>query len=245
MRNLMTQQLPRALHVSLDFRVFAFAALLCCGATILAAISPAWYAARADLITPLKSANSSRRSTRIRALLVAAQVAICTMVIVNAGLMVVTLRNLETVNPGFRRDHIITFTVDTGLQKYDISQTYALALRLSRETHNLPRIAATSVAVKPLMRGAGMRLSVVPIGGKRSAIEELNSDVNVVTPGYFETLGIRLIAGRTFDGRDLRPRKPSPVVVNETFVRRFFPQMNASGSTSMTRATMLSHLVTK
>ena len=57
----------------------------------------------------------------------------------------------------------------------------------------------------------------------------LNSDRNSVSPGYFEALGIRLLAGRTFGNRDLRPSKPQPVVVNETFVRWFFPGRNGVG----------------
>jgi predicted permease len=229
MRNLMTESLPPALHLSVDLRVFAFAVLICCGAALLTAIAPAWQATRADPMGPLKAANSNRRSARIRALLVACQVAVCTMVIGNAGLMVATLRNLEKMDPGFRIERVITFTVDTGLEKYDQAQTYALALRLEDETHNMPGVAAAAFAVKPLLRGAGMRFSVAPIGGARSAIEELNSDLNAVSPGYFETLGIRLLAGRTFDNRDLGPSKPKPVVVNETFMRRFFPHTNGVG----------------
>lgn len=223
MRNIMTQPLPAALHLSVDLRVFAFAVLICCGAALLTAIAPAWHAARADLMTPLKAVSLNRRGSRVRALLVACQVAICTMVTCNAGLMLATLRNLETIDPGFKTERIVTFSIDSGLQKYDQAQTYALALRLADETRNLPGVAAAAFAVKPLLRGAGMRMSVAPIGGTRSANEVLNSDMNSVSPGYFEALGIRLLAGRTFDNRDLRPSKPKPVVVNETFVRRFFP----------------------
>ncbi len=229
MRDLMTRELPVALHVPMDFRLFTFAALLCCATTLLAAISPAWYASRAELLTPLKGVNSSRRNTQIRAFLVAGQVAICTMVLAITGLMVATLKKLEASNPGFRRDHIITFTIDTALQKYNVPQSYALALRLRHEAGNLPGVAAASIAVKPLLRGGGMRFSVAPIGGKRSPIEELNSDSNIVSPGYFETLGIRLLAGRTFADRDLRDGGFTPVVVNETFAQTFFPGLNAVG----------------
>ena len=109
MRNIMTQPLPRALHVSIDLRVFAFAVLVCCGAALLTAVAPAWHAARADLITPLKGVNSTRHGARIRAFLVACPVAICTVVIANAGLMVATLRNLEKMGPGFRTERVITF----------------------------------------------------------------------------------------------------------------------------------------
>lgn len=228
-RGLDTRQLPAILHVPLDFRVFACVLLLCCGSTIAAAISPAWHAAHADLLTPIKSANSSRRNTRVRLFMVAAQVAVCAMVVADSGLLVETLRNLESMNPGFRRDHVITFSVDTGMQKYDGSQTSALASRLLLDTRNLPGVAAASVAVKPLLRGAGMRMSITPIAGKRSAQEDLNSDSNVVTPGYFETLGMRLIAGRVFTDRDLAAHVPAPVVVNETFARTFFPGKNAVG----------------
>lgn len=228
-RDLTTRQLPVALHVSLDLRVFAFLLLLCCGSTILVAISPAWHAAHADLTQPLKSANSTRRNTRVRFLLVALEVAMCTMVLANAGLLVQTLRKLESVDLGFRPDHVITFSIETGVQKYEQSQTFALAKRLLNETRSLPGVASASLAAKPLLRGAGLRTNVTPIGGKRSTQEELNSDLNAVSPGYFETLGMKLLAGRVFDDRDLRPGTPAPVVVNQTFARSFFPGMNALG----------------
>lgn len=228
-RNLLTEQLPVTLHVQLDMRVFGFALLMCGSAAILAGLSPAWHASRTDLASSLKVGTSDPRRVRLRALLVGIQVAISTIVLANAGLMVETLHRLDRMNPGFDRDHVVTFTVDTALQKYNQEQARLLALRLLQETRNLPGVSSAAIAARGLMRGAGLRTTIGLPGSRVSVADGLNTDLNVVSPGYFETMGMRLLTGHTYDNRDLRGLKPEPVVVNQSFVGRFFPTGNAIG----------------
>ena len=229
MRNLLTEQLPVTLHFVIDMRVFGFALSMCASAAILTGLSPSWYASRADLASSLKSRTSDPRRVWWRALLVGIQVAICTVVLASAGLVVETLRRLDQMNPGFDRDHVITFTVDTALQKYNETQARSLALRLMRETRNLPGVSSAAIAARGLMRGGGLKTTVGLPGSQVSGADGLNTNMNLVSPGYFETMGMRLLSGRTFEERDMSTVKSRPALVNQSFVKRFFPAGNAIG----------------
>jgi predicted permease len=164
-------------------------------------------------------------------MLVGVQVAICTVVLANLGLMVETLRGLDHANAGFDRDHVVTFTLDTALEKYTPQQTRTFALRLVQETRRLPGVSSAAIAARALMRGGGIRATIGRTGSRPSALDALNTDINVVSPGYFETMGMRLLAGRTYEQRDAQAPDPLPRVVNHSFVERFFPGVNPIGQT--------------
>lgn len=230
-RNLLTQQLPVTLHIALNMRIFGFTLLLCVCAALLTGASPAWHASRTDLMAALKSGDSTPRRMLLRMLLVGAQVAICTLVLANLALMLETLRGLDHANAGFDRDHVVTFTFDTALQKYTPERTRAFALRLAQETRHLPGVSSTAIAARALMRGGGIRATMGPVGSRVSASNGLNTDVNMVSPGYFETMGMHLLAGRTYADRDTQAHNPMPRVVNQSFVERFFPGINPIGQT--------------
>jgi predicted permease len=230
-RNLLTQQLPVTLHVALNMRVFGFTLLICACAAILTGASPAWQASRTDLMTALKSGDGTPRSMLLRMMLVGVQVAICTVVLANLGLMVETLRGLDHSNAGFDRGHVVTFTLDTALEKYTPQQTQAFALRLVQETRHLPGVSSAAIAARALMRGGGIRATMGRTGSRPSALDGLNTDINMVSPGYFESMGMRLLAGRTYEQRDTEAPAPLPRVVNQSFVERFFPGVNPIGQT--------------
>lgn len=229
MRNLLTQRLPVTLDVVLNIRAFGFAVLLCVGAAILIGLTPACYARQSDLTTSLKSMATDPRRSRLRLLLVGGQAAICTMILTNAGLLVETLRNLDRLNPGFDPDHVITFTIDTGLEHFTAEQRRAFAIGLMRDARILPGVSSAAIAARALMRGGGMKETFGPAGSRIPATDVLNTDVNTVSPGYFETMGMHLLAGRTYDDRDLSGGKPALSVVNQSFVKRFFPNRHPIG----------------
>jgi predicted permease len=219
LRDLAAFLVPVALDLRLDARVFGFAFALCALAAVLSGIAPAWHAARASLIDSIKATGSGRRA-RLRAVLTVVQVAICTLVLANAALLVTTLRALRTAPAGFDRDRIVTFTIDA-------PNTGDLATRLEREAAALPGVDKVALASRSLMRGTGMKTGV-GLPGTRNG-RELNTSTNPVSPAYFETMGMRLVAGRGFledDGDDHKPRR---VIVNQAFVARFFPNGNPIG----------------
>jgi len=228
LRDLATQKLPVALDLRLDWRGFAFTLLLCSAATILAGMSPAWHASRISLLESLKNVMPDPRRARLRTVMAGAQVAICTVVLANSALLVESLRQLEAAPIGFDRDHVVTFTVDPKLAGYAPEKANADVLRLVREVRSLPGVAAASLAARGLMRGSGLKNSV-GLPGTRN-LERLNASLNMVAPEYFDTMGMRIVAGRGLQESDAGERKPAKVVVNEAFVRRFFPRQNPIGA---------------
>lgn len=226
-RDVATLLVPVSLDVALDWRGFAFTLAACSAAALLGGLAPAWHASRVNLNDSLKSTSPDPRRARVRTLLTVAQVAIGTLVMAVSALLVTTLHRLATAPTGFDRDRVVTFTMDTGFARYKPEQNRDLALRLEREARALPGVAQAGTASRSLMRGSGFKTAVA-LPGTRSA-HELNASTNKVSPAWFETMGIAILAGRGLAETDGAQRAPAPVVVNRSFVRRFFPQGNPLG----------------
>ncbi|MDQ2844158.1 MAG: ABC transporter permease [Acidobacteriota bacterium] len=141
-----------------------------------------------------------------------------------------TFWNLEHLNPGFDRAHTIEFTIDPWDAGYSDLQAGALLRDLKQRVSELPGVRAVSFATSGLMRGIGLKTTVVPAGLTLPAKTFLNTSLNRVTPSYFESLGIPLVSGRNLEARDAG-RKPGPIVVNRAFAHFFFPGTNPVGKT--------------
>ncbi len=226
-RDIGTLLVPVSLDAALDWRSFAFTFAVCTAAALLAGFAPAWHAARPNLNSSLKSIAPDRRRTRLRSLLAVAQIAICTLVLSDSALLIGTLHRLSTAPAGFDREHVITFTIDTEFARYASQQNRALATRLENEARSLPGVAQAAVGTRSLMRGSGIKTTVA-MPGERGG-HELNASSNTVSPTWFETMGLSLVAGRNLAESDGAQRTPLPVVVNQSFVRRFFPHGDPLG----------------
>lgn len=220
LRDLATYLVPVALDLRLDWRVFAFAFGLCALAALLAGIAPAWHSTRVALNESLKATAGDPRRARLRSVLTIMQVAICTVVLANSALLIATLRALRAAPTGFDRDRVITFTID--------SAAGDLAVRLEREARALPGVEGVALASRSLMRGSGVKTSIGLPG--RLPARDLNASLNMVSPEYFSTMGVRILQGRNLAAGDgAAGLKPRPVVVNQAFVRRFLPGMDPIG----------------
>jgi predicted permease len=103
-----------------------------------------------------------------------------------------------------------------------------LRLALMERVRQLPGVARVAAASRALMRGSGVKTTIAPEGQAVSPADFLNTSLNAVTPEYFDTLGIPIVAGRALAETD-RDAKPVRVVVNQAFARRFFPGVDAVG----------------
>jgi predicted permease len=220
-RDLGTWLVPVSLDVTLDGRVFAFTLAICLAAALLAGLGPAWHASRANLTDSLKSNAPDPRRARLRTALTVAQVAIGTLVLAVSALLVSTLHRLATAPAGFDRDHVVTFTMDTEFARYTTEQNRDLAARLEREARAIPGAAQAGTASRSLMRGSGFKTAVA-LPGTRAG-HDLNASTNKVSPAWFDAMGMTILAGRGLTEADGTRRTPAPVVVNQSFVRRFFP----------------------
>jgi predicted permease len=219
---------PMAIHIAIDGRVLAFSIAVTFLTAIVFALSPALRSAGEELAGVLRGNRTATRGSLPRKLTVGAQVAVCTLILMGSALLIETLARMRNMNPGFDREHLVTFTIDPSMRGYTAEQSRALSKALLDKTSRLPGVASVGISTRALMRGSGIKSTYAAAGTHIQAGDFLNSSLNQVTPGYFTTMGMRILAGRDFDWSS-PDRKPPQAIVNETFARRFFPRTNPIG----------------
>lgn len=220
---------PLAVHIGVDLRVLAFAVLASLATTLLFGLWPAVGGARQGLGAFTRGGRWNTARLSGRNILVVVQVAVCVLLLAVAGVLVETFTRMRSMNAGFDRDRVVTFTIDPGLKGYKPERARVLSLKLLQQTRSLPGVIGAGIASRGVMRGTGVKATFGVAGAPVSKNEFLNSSLNSVTPGYFDAMGMRLVAGRDFTWTDGNKQKLHNVVVNQAFVRRFFPGQNALG----------------
>jgi predicted permease len=214
-----------------DLRVGLFTFALAVLAGVGFGLLPALRASRADLAPALKSEATALLGGggfRLRRGLVVSQVALSLLLLVGAGLFTRSLMNLRHLDPGFRSERLYGFAVDPSRSGQDFAQRVATFQRILDELQGEVEVASVSAAAVPLMQDSESSSTVRVEGYEPKEGEDMNPSFNFVAPGFFETLGLPLRAGRDFaetDGTDA----PRVAVVNETFARYFFKDQDAVG----------------
>jgi macrolide transport system ATP-binding/permease protein len=223
---------PEGLDVGLDPRVLVFTLAAALGTGVLFGLAPALRSARTDLVTALKEEPSAsparRRRLPLAEGLVVAQVVLSVVALVGAGLFLRSLGNVLALDPGFERQRLVFVSFDLGAQGYDRPRAEELFRRAVEATEALPGVESAVVAARGLLDGGGV-MRGFEAGGRSAEGEQAPMvRLNAVGPGYFETVGVHLAAGRGFDERD-RDDAPAVAVVNESAARRFWPDGGALG----------------
>jgi predicted permease len=221
-------RLPRAITAEPDVRVMLFAVALSLLSAVIFGMAPAWRGTRLNLSEELKAGSRTFAGVQSGLIAIGVQVALAVVLISAAGLMLQTYWNLEHLNPGFDRAHVDEFLIDTRITGNSGTNATRFFSDLKEEVLKLPQIRSVAYASAELMQGIGIGTTVAPQGVVLPKKTFLNTSFNYVTPGYFETLGIPLLAGRTVDVRDLKA-KPKSIVVNRAFADFFFPNQNPIG----------------
>jgi predicted permease len=203
--NLLSTQIE--LDLGLHWRVLTFTTAVAILATAAFGLAPAWQATAAGPASSLKTRLGVPRGWMLPSV-VTAQVALCLLLLVGAGLFVQTLRNLRHVDVGFVADDVLVVDV-AGRRPVSF---YREALDA---VGRLPGVRQVSLSTNYPLSGSSWS-EPVEIEGRTLAREQT---FVAVSPGYFETLGATLLRGRDFAGRD-RAGSPLVAIVNETFVRR-------------------------
>lgn len=218
--------LPRASEVAIDGSVVAFAILLSCSVGVLFGIVPALQARRESLSNALRGGGRSIAAThtRIRRMLVVAEVALALVLAVGAGLMGRSLVELYRVDPGFRTEQVLTMRMLMVPTKYrEPAQRVSFLRNVLDEVRATPGIAsASSIHFLPLSGLGSSSLFYRADRPAPSISDASGGDVSVVNEGYLETMGIPLIQGRDFRTTD-RLDSPRVVIVNETLVAQWYP----------------------
>ena len=228
MRDLYTTRVPITLNIGVNHRVLLFSFAISALTILLFGLAPAVGASRASLDSVLRATRSSGR-WRGRSALIVFQIALCTVLLAGAGLLARTFSQLHRVDPGFDADHVVTFTTLPSLAGYSNEQARSLRLALVDRVREIPGVVSVAVASRGLMRGSGVKQTIVPAGQHATPADFLNTSFNSITPGYFDTLGMRVIAGRDLSPADENVKDPRNVVVNQAFASKFFPDIDPIG----------------
>jgi putative ABC transport system permease protein len=226
--------LPRVAETTLDMGVLAFALGAAVLAAVLAGLLPALQARDVAPAGSLRDggrgATMSRARLRWRQSLVASEVALAVVLVVMAGLMIRSVRNLLAIDAGFNPDGVVTMQISTPATFYGDSA------RVARFWDDLQRRVAAVPGVKYV--GAVRNLPLATEMGDWGLTVEgytpppnqgTPGDWQIVTPGYFEAMGLKLKAGRVFGPGDAMDA-PRVMIVNETFVTQYFGGRQAVGS---------------
>ena len=215
---------------SLDLRVLAYTLALSVVCALLFALIPALQATKPNVAATLKNQASNvlsgGSSARLRRVLVTVQVALSVLLVVGAGLFSASAANLVNASRGFRAERLWMFSVDATLIRTGTAPANAFYHDLLQRLAALPGISGVAGGDGGPYSGAGWGMGIRLEGSEAGGKDFASSSIEAISPAYFRALGIPLRAGREFNERDAAAE---PVVVNEAFVKRYFPKQNPLG----------------
>ena len=215
-------------NVPLDNRVLGFTLSMSLLTSILFGMLPALTTGKVDLRSSMASRGIiGAGSLRLRQGLIAGEVALTVVLLAASGLLIRTLIHLETMPPGFNPNGVITAKASLDDIRYQDPATFRKLLNESLTAmQEIPK--AKNAAVGLTLPYERAPLNSVKFTGGQDSGREITTNETYVTPGYFETLQIPVLAGRAFTDAD-GPNAQPVVIVNQTFARKFFHEGNPVG----------------
>ena len=197
--------------------VFLYMFLVSLVTGVVFGLAPAIQSTKPDLTVALRSGNRTRVSRpHLRHLLVIGQVAVSLVLLIGAGLLVRTLQLAQSSDVGFDSKNLIVLSLDVSALGYDDARVATLREQLAQRLKAMPEVKQLSSA--QIMPFAGRRDDAIDIDGQGSGI---SVNANLVSPTYFQTLGIHLLRGREFTEEDARSGQ-SPAVITQAMANRFW-----------------------
>lgn len=225
-------QAIRLRGVEIDAAVLAFAALVTLATTLLAGVVPAFQVARVDVARALGGARGSARGRDrqgVRRALLVAETALSLVLVVGAALLARSFMELRRIDLGFEPDEVLVFDISPSSASYqDAARVGELYRTLLDRLGGLPGVESTAAArVVPLRRTIGT-WSITIEDREPGPGELFEPSWQIVTPGYFETLGLELVEGRVLLDTD-HADAPPVVVISEAMANRYWSGENAIG----------------
>jgi predicted permease len=231
LRALPFENATRVLHSEPDLRVGLFTLVVSVLTGVTFGLAPALQLTRPGVAGTLKDEAASvvgGAGGRLRRGLVVAQVALSLLLLVGAGLFARSLYNLRVLDPGFQAERLVVFSLEPALSGYDPARVQAFALRLQEELRGVPGVANAAPTTASLMSNSIWSRTVKIEGRERKEGEDWNPQTAAVAPGFMDTVGFKVVAGRDFAATDTEGA-PKVVLVNEAFARFFFGDASPVG----------------
>ncbi len=217
---------PAEAKIEIDGPVLLFTAVLALGSTVIFALVPAWEAARNDVNESLKDGtrgSAGRRTGRLRAGLIVAEVTLSLTLLVGAGLLLRSFGRLQAQDPGFVAEKLLLVPIQLPEARYPTAQHGTQFYdQLLERAHHLPGVTAVAAASNIPFYG-GSDLPLLTEGRTYTDLNQLDGvQFSLVTGDYFKAQGLRLIKGRVFNHTDNASGLPV-IVLNEAAVKKFLP----------------------
>jgi putative ABC transport system permease protein len=226
--------IPRLAEASIDARLFLFALGVSVATGVLFGIAPAIQGSGADLNAALREGGrggtASRSGRMVRNVLVVAEVALAVVVLIGAGLLIRSFVRLRSADPGFQPSGLLTLRLPlAGGRNASPDRRIAFFQQVTDRVAALPGVRAVGAVNGLPLTGLGIGSTFAVDGRPAPAPEQRPMGLlRSVTPAYFRTMGIPLVAGRVFADSDTSQAPPA-IIVNQTLARRFWPQGNPIG----------------
>ncbi|MGA2144369.1 MAG: ABC transporter permease [Bryobacteraceae bacterium] len=214
---------------AVDLPVLGFALAVSIGTGMLFGLAPAFRASRLDLVEALKESGRSVSlgRGRLSGALVVSEAAMAVVLLIGAGLLIHSFARLLSVDPGFRPERLLTFQAPLSSAKYKDRDRVAFYEELLQRVRALTGVRSAAGAEFLPIEGAGPNVEFAAEGHPWVG-SDAYVGTRIVTPGYFETMGISLVRGRTLDFHD-DSTKPEVAVINETMAAICWPGQDPVG----------------
>ncbi len=228
--------IPRSVDVHLDPMALAFTIVVTLITGLAIGLLPAVQASAVNVLETLKEASRGSTGTgqRLRASLLIAEVTLSVVLLVGAALLLVSFARLQRVESGFKPDGIFTAQIVLPSQRYDRNKLVAFYENFYQRLKTMPGVTSAALTDSVPLTGNS---AAAPVAVQGTSLPPLSqrptASRHLVSPKYFQTMGIPIRAGRDFDERD-SSTVPHVVIVNETFAKRMFPDGDPIGKTLVT-----------
>ncbi|HXX42242.1 MAG TPA: ABC transporter permease [Chthoniobacterales bacterium] len=224
---------PIDLNPQPDWRVLTFSVVVAVLSGVMFGLAPALQISRWNLTQGLRERVSTGGGAvtrfNLRSALVVAQIAVSLLLLIGSGLFLKSFYKAQSIDPGFRTDNLDIVTMNPVLAGYDSDRAIQITRAILDQLRHDPRVAGADVNnFVPLFGGEGR---TIVIDG-RDANDEHNrkfANYSPITPGYFQTLGIRLLRGRNLTEQDSEKNAAPVAVIDETMAKEFWPNEDALG----------------
>jgi predicted permease len=221
------------MHVRFDWKIFGFTAAVSLFTGLLFGFMPAWQAMHTQVNRGLKenSHSATQATTPFSGrILVGVQITLSTLLLVGAGLFIRTLANLNKIHLGFRPDKLVLFEIQAPNTRYAAPKDLVLYRQIEQRLASAPGIRSVTLSKNPLIAGNVSNDDFVPDGLPSKANDKTYVEDNVVGQDFFATMGIPILAGRSFQSSDNETSR-LVAVVNQQLVKEYFPNINPIGRT--------------
>jgi predicted permease len=215
-----------AISATPDWRILLFTLCVSLLTGIIFGLVPALQATRPNLAPTLKDevgAITSTASIGLRKTLVVAQVMLSLLLLIGAGLFIRSLKNLKGVDPGFKTQNLLTFSIDAPLNGYKPERSRDIYRQIYASLNALPGVESASLAIMAVMEGNEWDSSATVDSFQAKPNEGLDPHMNFVSPGYFKTMDVPILQGRDFRPSDMGKDAPKVCMINEKFAKKYFP----------------------